>query len=110
MSLEERGVPTVAVHTHVFARLAKVSAAANGMPTTRQAFLPQPLVGVSPQGLRGYIHGDDPISKRPFIRGVIDGLTKPLDENDVKDAGFDRSTPRLLEPDTEENLHELFMR
>ena len=32
MALEERGVPTIAVHTHVFARLAKATAMANGMP------------------------------------------------------------------------------
>ena len=43
MSLEEAGIPTIAVHTHVFARLAKATALANGMPTTRQAYVPQPV-------------------------------------------------------------------
>ena len=79
MSLEEAGVPTIAVHTHVFARLAKATATANGMPRTRQAFVPQPLVGQTPDQLRGYIEGADPISKRPFMQEVIEGLTKPLD-------------------------------
>ena len=37
MALEESGVPSVAVHTHAFARLARASALANGMPRTRQA-------------------------------------------------------------------------
>ncbi|HWM45883.1 MAG TPA: UGSC family (seleno)protein [Xanthobacteraceae bacterium] len=110
ISLEERGVPTVAVHTNVFARLAKATALAAGMPRARQAFLPQPVVGVSPGELRNYIHGNDKVSGRPFVQEVIEGLTRPLDEEDLKGATFERSTPRLLEPDTEENLHELFIR
>jgi hypothetical protein len=35
MQLEEQGVPTVAVHTDAFARLAQSVARTNGMPTTR---------------------------------------------------------------------------
>ena len=44
MALEQAGVPSVAVHTHVFARLAQSVARANGMPRTRQAYVPQPIV------------------------------------------------------------------
>ena len=63
MALESNyGVPTVAVHTHVFARLARSVARANGMPTTRQAFVPQPVVGRSPAELRAYIDGADPVN------------------------------------------------
>jgi hypothetical protein len=110
MSLEERGVPTIAVHTHVFARLAKSAALANGMPRTRQVFVPQPVVGVSPAQLRAYIEGDDKITGRPFVQEVIEGLSRPLDHEDLKGSTFERSTPRLLEPDTEDNLQELFIR
>lgn len=109
MSLEAAGVPTVAIHTHVFARLAKSVARAGGMPTLRQAFVPQPIVGRSPDQLRAYVHGDDPVSKRLFVREVLEGLTAPLDEQDLSGLSFERSTPRLLEPDTEENLHRLFL-
>ena len=80
------------------------------MPTARQAFVPQPLVGRTPRQLREYVLGNDPVSKRPFLREVIEGLTKPLDEKDLKGTSFERSTPRLLEPDTRKNLHELFIR
>ena len=59
---------------------------------------------------RAYIEGLDPVSKRPFMQEVLEGLTKPLSPEDVQGATFERSTPRLLEPDTEENLHELFIR
>ena len=109
MQLEERGVPSVAVHTHVFARLAKVTAHAYGMPKARQAFVPQPVVDRSPEDLRGYIEGADPISKRPFMQEVLEGLTRPLDEDDLKGVTFERTTPRLIAPDTEDNLRALFI-
>jgi hypothetical protein len=109
MELEQAGVPSVALHTHVFARLAQSVARANGMPRTRQAYVPQPIVDLSPDQLRGYIDGTDPISRRPFMQGVIEALTGPLDEDDLKGLTFERSTPRLLEPDTEDNLQQLFI-
>jgi hypothetical protein len=96
------------VHTHVFARLARSAALANGMPKLRQAFVPQPVVDRSASDLRAYIEGDDPVSKRPFMQEVIEGLTRPLDQEDMHGISFDRTTPRLLEPDTEENLRRLF--
>jgi hypothetical protein len=102
-------VPTIPVSTHVFARLAKATALAAGMPTARNAFVPQPVVGRSAAELRAYIEGVDPVLKRPFMQVVIDGLTKPLDDEDFKGATFERSTPRLLPPDTEDNLRQLFI-
>ena len=108
-SLEQSGVPTIAVHTHVFARLAKSVALANGMPRMRQAFVPQPVVDRSAADLRGYIEGIDPISKRPFAQEMIEGLTKPLQQEDLQGVSFERSTPRLVEPDSEDNLHRLFI-
>jgi hypothetical protein len=108
MALEAAGVPTVALHTDTFARLARSVARVNGMPTTRQAFVPQPLVGRSADELRAYIHGPDPIDGRPFARVMLEGLTGPLDAADATGAGFDRSTPRLLEPATEDALRRRF--
>ena len=108
MALEAGGIPTVAVHTHVFARLVKSVARANGMPTTRQAFVPQPVVGRSAADLKAYIEGRDPINDRSFAESIIGGLTGPLDEQDLAGLSFERSTPRLLEPDSEENLRALF--
>ena len=109
MQVENAGVPAVAVHTDVFARLARSVARANGMPRTRQAFVPQPVVDKSPEQLRGYIEGADPTTKRPFMQEVIEGLTKPLDEEDLKGLSFERSTPRLVEPATEDELQRLFL-
>jgi hypothetical protein len=109
MQLENAGVPSVAVHTDVFARLARSVARINGMPRTRQAFVPQPVVDKTPQQLRGYIEGLDPTTKRPFMQEVIEGLSRPLDEEDLKGLSFDRSTPRLVEPGTEDDLQRLFL-
>ena len=109
MALEQAGVPSVALHTHAFARLAQSVARANGMPRTRQAYVPRPIVDLSPQQLRGYIEGADPVSRRPFMQEVIEALTRPLDEEDLKGLTFERSTPRLLEPDTEDNLQKLLI-
>ena len=108
MAVEADGVPTVAIHTHVFARLARNAARVNGTPTLRQAFVPQPVVGVSAAQLRAYVDGVDPVSKRPFMQELIEGLTGPLTEEDLAGISFERNTPRLLEPATEDNLHRRF--
>src|SRR6185295_11858787 len=102
------GIPTVGVHTHVFARLCRATALAMGMPRLRQAYVPQPVVGRSASDLRGYIDSTDPVSGRPFMQEVLEGLTVPLDEADLQGLSFERTTPRLLEPDTEERLHRRF--
>ena len=79
------------------------------MPTTRQAFVPQPVVGQSADALRAYIEGTDPISKQPFAKEIIESLTLPLGDEDLSGLSFERSTPRLLDPDTEDNLRQRFI-
>ena len=96
MALEQDGIPTVALHTDIFARVARSVARVNGMPTMRQAFVPQPLVGRTAGELRSYIEGPDPIHGRPFAREMLEALTRPLDAADAAGSSFDRSTPRLL--------------
>lgn len=102
------GVPSVAVHTHVFARVAKSTSRLRGFPTLRKVFVPQPVVDRTGAQLREYIEGTDPVSKRPFMQEVLEGLMRPLEGADLTGETFERTTPRLLEPDTEENLRQLF--
>ena len=78
------------------------------MPTTRQAFVPQPVVGRTAHELRGYVDGEDPVNGGPFMQHVIEGLTNPLQDEDLAGMSFDRSAPRLLEPDTEDDLRRRF--
>jgi hypothetical protein len=101
-------VPTVAVHTDIFYPVTQSVVRMNGMPRMRQAYVPQPIMGKTAEQLRGYIDGPDMKSGRPFMQEVIEGLTRPLDSQDLRDSSFDRSTPRFLEVDTEENLNALF--
>jgi hypothetical protein len=102
------GVPTVAFHTQPFERVVRSVTQLNGMPRMRQVFVPQPVMGKTPQQLRAYIDGADPITGRPVMQEVIEGLTMPLDDDDLKQITFERSTPRLVDADTEENLHRFF--
>jgi hypothetical protein len=110
MTIESKyGVPTVAFHTDIFEKVVRSVTRVNGMPRMRFAFVPQPVMGKSPAALRAYVDGDDPISGRPVMQEVIEGLTRPFDVEDLQKATWERSTPRLVEPDTEANLHELFL-
>ncbi|HKB26222.1 MAG TPA: UGSC family (seleno)protein [Methylomirabilota bacterium] len=103
------GVPTVALHTDKFDRVVRSVATVNGMPGLRQVFVPQPVMGKSARELRAYVDGADPLTGRPVMQEVVEGLTRPFDDAELASAEFDRSTPRLCPPDTEENLHRLFL-
>ena len=96
------------MHTHVFQRLCKATALSIGYAAPRQAYVPQPVVDRSAADLRGYIEGQDPVSKQPFMQEVLSGLLSPLDEADLQGLTFERTTPRLVESDTEDNLQRLF--
>jgi hypothetical protein len=110
MTIEtDYGVPTVALHTDKFDRVVRAVAAQNGMPGLRQAFVPQPVMGKTAAELRAYVDGRDPLSGRPVMQEVIEGLTRPFTDAERGALEFDRSTPRLVAPDTEDNLHRLFL-
>ena len=79
------------------------------MPGLRQVFVPQPIMGKTAAELRAYVDGLDPITGRPVMQEVVEGLTRPFEEAERGPLAFERSTPRLVEPDTEDNLHRLFL-
>ncbi len=101
-------MPTVGVHVHVFAHLVRTTVKTNGMPSARQAFVPTPLMNTSPAGLREYVEGVDPIHGRPFMTEVFDQLTRPIPDGELRGEGWDRSTPRYVEADSEAEMHALF--
>src|SRR5438876_10945687 len=110
MTIEGKyGVPTVAVHTDKFEGVVRSVSAVNGMPDLRQVFVPQPIMGKTAAQLRAYVDGADPLTGRAVMQEVVEGLTRPPRHDAVGAIEFDRSTPRLVEPDTEENLHRLFL-
>lgn len=101
------GIPTATVHTSKFDKVVRSVTRMAGLAAAPAIFVPQPVMGKSAAELRAYVDGDDPISGLPVMREIIEALTKvpPAREGAV----FERSTPRLVEPDTEEALHELFL-
>lgn len=63
-------------------------------------------MGKSDDELKAYVYGDDPVTGRPVMQEVIEGLTQGLGAGSVP---HDHSTPRMVNPDTEDNLHQLFL-
>src|SRR5262245_62781763 len=109
MTIEAKyGVPPVAMHTDKFVKVVRSVAEVNGMPGLRQVFVPQPVMGKTAPQLRAYVDGPDQVTGRPVMQEVIEGLTRPFDDAELKRVDYDRSTPRVLPPDTEDHLHRLF--
>ena len=80
------------------------------MPGLRQVFVPQPIMGKTPAELRAYVDGRDPDHRPAGHAGGRRGADAPVRRaTSSGPAEFDRSTPRLVEPDTEDNLHQLFL-
>src|ERR1700730_6949818 len=104
VTLESRyGVPTVALHTDMFDKVVRSTARVAGLPSLPCVFVPQPVMGKSAEELKAYVCGRNPVSGRPVMQDVVEGLTQGLGgETSV----VERSTPRLVDPDTEDNLHQ----
>jgi hypothetical protein len=107
--LEKLGIPTAPVSTDKYDRLLKQSAFKKGMPLQRYTFVPNPVWGREALH-RQYIEGKNPITGRPVMQEIVEALTKPLTEEEKRSGLLDRSVPRLLEPASEEELQELFLK
>jgi hypothetical protein len=79
------------------------------MANLRFTFVPHPITGTSAELCRKYLEGNDPITGKPVLQEIIDALTVPLSSEDKKTGSIERPTPRLVEPDTADNLHHLFL-
>jgi hypothetical protein len=104
------GVPTVALHTDKFAKVVQSVVRMGGLPQAPLVFVPQPVMGKSEAELRAYVEGNDPLTGKPVMQEIIQALTQGLAASQAGQEPYARSTPRLEEPDTEENLHALFER
>jgi hypothetical protein len=74
------GVPTVALHTDKFDRVVQSVTRMAGLPQAARAFVPQPVMGKTADELRAYVRGKDPITGRPVLQEIIEGLTVALDD------------------------------
>lgn len=110
MTLEnEYGVPTVGIHAKPFASVVKSVAYTKGMPHQRFAFVPMPVMGKSDSELRAYVDGNDPVTGKPLMEEIVTALTEPLSEKETHKTTIDRSTRRLVDPDSEDRLQALFL-
>lgn len=102
------GVPTVAIHTDKFVNVVQSVTRMGGLAMAPLVFVPQPVMGKSAAELRAYVDGTDPYTGQSVMKEIIDALTRGLAPNVPGDEPYARTTPRLEEPATEEELHALF--
>jgi hypothetical protein len=103
------GMPTAPIVTSRFADYVQRDGRSHGM-NLRWSFPPYPVGFIPKEILRSYVDGNDPVSGVPLMDEVIFALTAPLTEEEKNTKPVKRPHwPRLLEPDTEENLHHLFL-
>ncbi len=76
----------------------------------RYSYPPHPVGFVPREILRAYLDGDDPVTYKPLMQEMIDALTNPLTEEELHPVIEKKPRrPRLLAPDSETNLHRLFL-
>jgi hypothetical protein len=104
---KQYGIPTVALSNENIVSFgidthAKYS---TGMPL-RFVGVPYPFTGLSKEQLKTYVEkGKDNVTGKPIMQAIIDALTIPIEESEIPRP---EPEPRLLPPDTEENLRRLF--
>jgi hypothetical protein len=106
----EFGVPTAPMVTARFAEYVVRDGHSHGM-NLRWSFPPYPVAWVSRDILRQYVQGNDPVTGVKLTTEIIDALTKPITEAEMNpEIAKKPKRPRLLEPDSEANLHQLYLR
>src|SRR5487761_2349437 len=103
------GIPTAPIVTIAFKDLAISNASGRGMPRLRTCFTPHPVWGKTDEQMYGYLEGNDPVTGKPFMKEVLDALTRPLTDEDKKTGSV---TPPVGPPtyvDTADNLQQYYM-
>ena len=102
------GIPTVPIITNTFEWPVRIAVTAKGMSSLRFVFVPHPVAYRPAEECRHKLLGNDPISGKPILQEIVDGLTKPLTEEEKKIGFTQRPRERMLGPDTPDNLAALF--
>ena len=103
------GIPSVPIVTKAFKELAILNAAKRGMPHERICFPPHPVWGKTADELRVYVDGPDPVSGKPLMKEVIDGLTVPLSDDEKKTGMVSVSVGPPTFTDTADNLQDYYL-
>jgi hypothetical protein len=103
------GVPTVPMITQRFKELVTTISFKKGIPNMRITYTPHPITDRPSDLCRKFVTGNDPIAGRPMLEEIYGSLTRPLSAADSKGGFLKRDPrPRLLPPDTPDNLMEYF--
>jgi hypothetical protein len=103
------GIPSVPVVTKAFKNLAILNAAKRGMPHERITFTPHPVWGKTPEELRAYVDGPDPVTGKPMMKEIVDGLTTPLTDDEKKTGMVSVSIGPPTFTDTVDNLQDFYL-
>jgi hypothetical protein len=95
--------------TKAFKELAILNAGKRGMPHERICFTPHPVWGKTPDELRVYVEGPDPVSGKPLMKEVVDALTVPLSDDEKKTGMVSVSIGPPSFTDTVDNLQEYYL-
>ncbi len=101
------GVPVAPLSTKAFLNLAKTITFKKGMPLQRMTYTPHPTQGRPGPVVRGYLEGNDPVTKLPILDEITGALTRPPTAEEKKTGFISRPRPRLLDADTPDNLQRL---
>jgi hypothetical protein len=103
------GIPTTPLVTRAFKELAVLNVAKRGMPQLRITFTPHPVASKTPEQLRAYVEGNDPISGKPMMKEIVAALTVPLTADEKKTGLVQVSVgPEKYGPDTAKNLQQFY--
>jgi hypothetical protein len=103
------GLPTAPIVTVAFKDLAESNAAQRGMPLERICFTPHPVWGKTDAQMYACLEGNDPVSGKPFMKDVIDALTRPLSADEKKTGTASVSVGPPTFSDTAENLYQYYI-
>ena len=95
--------------TIAFKDLAILNVAKRGMPHERITFTPHPVWGKTPEELRAYVEGNDPVSGKPMMPEIIDYLTRPLSAEESKTGTISPSVGPPTYSDTADNLQDYYL-
>ena len=103
------GIPAVPMITQRFQELVTTTAFKKGIPNLRFTYTPHPITDRPADLCKKYVAGNDPLTGKKMLEEIYDNLTRPLSAEDSKGGFLKREPrPRLLPPDTADNLMEYF--
>jgi hypothetical protein len=103
------GVPTAPVVTAPFEDAVKIAVFAKGMRNLRFTFTSHPMAYITADEGRAKFLGNDPFTGKQILGEIVQALTAPLTEEDIKVELIERPRERMLKFDTADNLERLFL-